>query len=202
MSLNYDKSKRDLLQGSGSWRSYSYIATVTSLLFLLLYIVAVVRQTSIAVSEKAQNEKKGAKIAMLQEKVQDLEKQKLDLETQSQKVAQIAVLRRQIQTKREELEQNDRNVESEKKRLEHAIAQLRRGKLKRLSLATKKKIANQVTKLKEASRKRLLAMKATREDTVKQLSSATDEITRLSDALPRSPATTSIRSRVKGPGRE
>lgn len=197
MSLNYDKSKRDLLQGNGSWRSYSYIATVTSLLFLLLYIVAVVRQTSIAVSEKAQSEKKGQAIAQLNQKVQDLEKQKTELEAQRQRDAQMAVLRRQAELKRDAIEENRRRVQREKQSLEKAVAQMRKGKLKRLSVATRKKIEAQIVKMKSQSAKRVSVLMAQGLELNRELEKTSNELAILSES-PRSPSAASAPNR-KGP---
>src|SRR5688572_19629407 len=54
MSLNYDKLKDKLDSGGGFWTSYSDLATVLSVLFLLLYVVATLQSTSHKVAQHQQ----------------------------------------------------------------------------------------------------------------------------------------------------
>jgi len=69
MSLNYEKLKKKQESSGDFWTSYSDLATVISVLFLLLYAVAILRNQSVSVSERISAKRAQQEIETLQEQI-------------------------------------------------------------------------------------------------------------------------------------
>ncbi len=68
MSLDYEKSNDKIHKETGFWTSYADLATVLSVLFLMMYVLAVLRSTTITLSERSQ-------VIHAQEQIKRLEQQ-------------------------------------------------------------------------------------------------------------------------------
>jgi chromosome segregation ATPase len=73
VSLNYDKMQKKAGQGDDFWSSYADLATVLSTLFLMMYVMATMRQTTTSLTERVQLAKANQKIDELEQQIQAYE---------------------------------------------------------------------------------------------------------------------------------
>lgn len=78
MALNYEKLQKKQEQGDSFWTSYADLATVQSVLFLLLYSAATLRTTSISLSQKMVTLEKQQEIEALEQQIKAYEVLKED----------------------------------------------------------------------------------------------------------------------------
>lgn len=70
MSLNYEKLKKKQDEGTGTfWAAYADMATVNSVLFLLLYALATMRSSTVSISKQIDQERQKQEIERLQQQV-------------------------------------------------------------------------------------------------------------------------------------
>src|SRR5690349_19855895 len=87
MSLSYDKIKKRAEEG-GFWTSYSDLATVLSILYLVLYVVATLRSTSAVVVERSGLREAQKEIESLKEQLRSYEVLKEDYVSNASKAEQ------------------------------------------------------------------------------------------------------------------
>lgn len=169
MPLSYEKIKQEHEHGISFWASFSNIALVIAILFLVLYTVTVLRSASLQSSEKINTRKHQEQISELKRKLAGFE-------------AGLEILKKDAAEKEATVTKLTAQLETEKRDLSLTLEGLR--KRAGTDGANKKKILKEMTRHRELTALRLTKLREKNEAAKAESGAATKRVEARVKGLP------------------